>query len=328
MKKLIYLTFFIFLYSCAEEKQKQKITLLKKVKTFDQLSNGALLSDVRCMAFYKDFIYMSDSNSSELYQLNAENFSLNQVIGKAGNGPGELNGLSDFFIDNDYIYLTNDFNRSFEIYNNDKYIKTLKIFSEFTNIRFGFRFFTKNENIYITHSPSLSPIVEFNFKEKKFLKKGKPFVFELDNLNKIRNNTNLLKFKEKTISISDNMPIIKVYDEDLKLEKEISIDFIEEIKKTLKHINLNQFELDDSSYMELIKDAYIYGNKLYILINSYEPYRSDKVLMFELENENNLKFKSIFQLDKNSVYKSICSNNNQLIAFNYHTGSIDVFNLN
>lgn len=328
MKKKLYFIIGIFLIISCKPTKTSSLFTLNKIKSFDRLSDGSLISDVRCMSINNDFLYIADYNSSELYKLNSKKLSVESIIGKSGDGPGELDGLAHFYIDqNDFIYLQNDFKRSFEIYNKDGYVNTFKVPQEHTTMKFDYRFFTTEERVYTTNSSVLAPILILNSKNDSSIKKGVPFSFELNQRNKNRNNTNLLRYKNTIISISDNVPVIKIYNEDLKLLKEISFEHISEIQKSIKYINFKLKELDDSAYIQLINDAYIYNNTLYLLIASYEPYSVNKVLTFEFNDQNELTFKSILQLDPNSVYKSICANEENIFSFNFHTSNLDVFKL-
>ena len=92
--------------------------------------------------------------------------------------------------------------------------------------------------------------------------KRKDFGEELPN--RIRNSRHLLNFEDKCITVSDNIPIVEIYD--LKSKQMVdSLDFsdIDYIKKDLiKNENIRKL----NSYTKIVSDAYVDGNYLYVLL--------------------------------------------------------------
>ncbi|AUC15221.1 hypothetical protein BTO06_08755 [Tenacibaculum sp. SZ-18] len=330
MRLLFIALFFVLFQSCKSENSKERnFKLLERITSIENYDDEGFFSDVRCMTFNNNHLYFTDYGNSELYKYSKKNFKLDKVIGGYGDGPGEFRGIPYFFIsDNQKLYLENDYKRSIEIFDEDNaYEKTKKLPGLYSNLRYGYRFFMHKNKFYSTHSSSLKPIFEFNLINDSVRVGGKPFKFEYEAQNRMRNNNHVFKFNKNIITVSDNMPIVRFYDFDFKLRKEVSLEHYPEVKKTMDYIRLKELETDDSSFYVLIQDAYLFSDKLYLLISSYEPYSNNKIIVFNVKEEGDLVYDKTFYLDQKSDYKSIASDNEILVAFNTETTFVDIFDL-
>lgn len=328
--RFLFISLILFLLSSckAKNENEQRILSITKKLSIEGYNNEGFFSNVSCIDFLDHSIYFSDYGNSELYKYSKKNFKLEEVIGGAGEGPGEFDGMSFFcFDERKNIYLENDYKRSIEIYDNNKYIRTSLLPGKYANLRYRYRFFVNEEKLYSTHSSSLSPLLEINLINDSIKAGGKPFKFEYEAQNRMRNNNHVFKFKENIIAVSDNMPIVRFYDFDFKLKKEVSLEGYPEVKKTMNYIHLQELEMDDSSFYVLIQDAYLFSDKLYLLISSYEPYSNNKIIVFNVKEEGDLIYDKTLYLDQKSDYKSIASDNEILAAFNTETTFVDIFDL-
>lgn len=326
IKNLSVVVFLLFLFSGCEEKHSpNKEFILEKINSFDKFNETTLFSDIRCMTLNNNSLFMSDYNLGKIFEMDITNFELKRVIGKAGEGPGEISTLPHFAISENNFFLENDYKRTLEVYSNNGYSKTISLPNDYSYLKFNYRFFVKDKKIHLSHSQSKTPILIIQ-NDNEFEKHGNSFQFELEGHDRIRNDRNLFDYKGKTIAVSDNMPIIQFYNENYKLEKEIDVSSVLSVKDTWSHILLKDKELSSNSYMTLFQDAYIHKDRLYILLVSYEPYQMNKIIVFDLDDEK-LEFKGLFKLPNYSIYNTFAVNDSKLYGFNYSSSSIDVFKL-
>lgn len=329
MKYFFYLSVFIlFIISCkGTEEKSDEIHLLTKKYSIEDYGENNFFSDVRCISFTEKHLYFSDYNNSELYKYSKEGFKLEKVIGGFGEGPGEINGLSKFLITDNNIILQNDMNRSFEIFENDVFNRTYRLPVKFTDLSFRYRFTVDKQNLYSSHSYSLSPIVKVSLKDNSFNVGGEPYKYEYETQNRIRNNNHVFKFKENLITVSDNMPTVKIYDMDFNLKRKVSLEGYSEVKESLDFIRLKELEEDDSGYRVLFEDAYLVNDKLFILLSSYNPYNTNKILVFKIKEDGDLLYNETIYLNQESNYSAIATDDQVLAAFNTETTFVDIFDL-
>ena len=150
--------------------------------------------------------------------------------------------------------------------------------------------------------------------------KRKDFGEELPN--RIRNSRHLLNFEDKCITVSDNIPIVEIYD--LKSKQMVdSLDFsdIDYIKKDLiKNENIRKL----NSYTKIVSDAYVDGNYLYVLLfgtGSSGEVLSNEILKIELSPI--LEKKEIIQLPGTN-YLHICVNQDSIYAYNRKEARVEL----
>lgn len=330
MKKIYFILFFSipFIFSCkGNVKTSDEIIYLTKKFSIEDYGENNFFSNVKCMSFTDNSLYFSDYSNSELYKYSKRDFKLQKVIGGFGDGPGQVNGLAYFYVNNNEILVQNDRKRAFEIFESDVFKETYRIPGRFADLPFRYRFFYDKETLYTTHSPSLSPLLKITLNDNSFKLGGKGLEFKYETQNRIRNNNHVFKFKENIITVSDNKPLIKFYDLDFKLKNEVSLEDYSEVKKTQDYIDLKELEMDDSSFHTLIQDAYLASDMLYILITSYEPYSSNKILVFKLNEVGSLTFQKTLYLNQESNYSTIASDNEILATFNTDNTFVEIFDL-
>ena len=185
-----------------------------------------------------------------------------------------------------------------------------------------YRFFVDDSCLYVSTAEKEGLFLEVNMRigTESHCGKRKDFGEELPN--RIRNSRHLLNFEDKCITVSDNIPIVEIYD--LKSKQMVdSLDFsdIDYIKKDLiKNENIRKL----NSYTKIVSDAYVDGNYLYVLLfgtGSSGEVLSNEILKIELSPI--LKKKEILQLPGTN-YLHICVNQDSIYAYNRKEARVEL----
>jgi hypothetical protein len=324
MKKIKYISVLLYallVYACTNKINSPEEVSLQKISEIAQLSDTTFISDVRSIYYNKNKFYLSDYKRNQIIILDQKLKFIN-TIGNTGNGPGELNGASQLYVDNDTLYVINDGKNAIEVFINEKYTNTI-LFPNMNHLASTKRFSKYKGKIYISNvsSNNNSSIVSFDSQDRMI-----PFgVLHKYNTPKetiIKNEKHILTYKDKIISISDNVPKIEMYDAKGILITEFDYGDVNLIKEFMTFTNKQKSA--ENSYFVLVSDAYIFADNLYLMILSLEnnKVKSNKILEIKI-NDNAFKINRILNLG-DDWYQSICITNNQLIASN---GTITVFSL-
>ena len=322
MKFKLSMLFLLFLISCKNEKSiKSEEIKIEQVNAITKLSDSIYLSDVRSLISSGNYLYFSDYSKGQVFKVEKENLELIRTIGNQGDGPGEFRGAANLFFRKEKLYIQNDFKRTIELYNDSLYLKTIKIPNEIADIKFHNDFLATDEEIYLSHSESLSPILVMDESGVKN-RGGRIFDFKNSDKNRSRNNRSFYSFGKLIFAVSDNIPSIDIYNLDLSFINTIDISSFPIMKENLNYINTQKE--DNNSYYTLIKDGYIFRDKLFLLMNTYEPYRSNKIIMLRIYDDD-IKFMSTIKLDENSLYSAIAVDEEFLFAFNSRNSSLEKY---
>ncbi len=332
MKYFLVLIINSLLFFSCQNHSTNNIKTLNLIKEIEQL-DGRYISDVRGLTNDENYIYISEYNLNQIFKISKNSLKLESVYGRYGEGPGELTGASEIYIENGMLYVENDFKRAIEKYNtsNKSHVKTIKLPNSLNDADFILNFLVKEGSCYIsTVSSKSTSINTFDENGQITQKGGEVFTFD-DNMSQflIRNGRHLSMLgSDKIIAVSNNLPIIELYDLSLNIKNVYDYTNASElIQKNIEHINLKSNTDDENSYRILAKDISTYKNKLYILFSIYGDgfgFRQNKLIVFNIK-ENDIVFDNILALDENSIYNAITVDKNSIIAFNYTTSSIQIF---
>lgn len=323
-KIVIWLLFVCFLItSCGKQSIKVKQQYLDRDTSFYNLSDSSYISDVRGIVEFDDDFYFTDYNRNQCVVLDKE-YKVSHILGSGGKGPGEFIGASMVNVFQDSIYIINDGKMSIEIYNKNRYISTIypSVSGNYLkNARFikncnGLYFSNVNNGCSITKLSSNGEIINFGLLKQ----------YRTEKETYIKNTKHLLVFKQNIISISNNSLNLEMYNSEGILINKLNFENIEIMKDRLKFISNKK--IAENSYYELIPDAYIFNNNIYLLLttNNGSKVETKNVLEIQIES-NNFKLSRLLRLDE-GWYNTFCVTKSQILAYDGKNREMVVFNLN
>ena len=313
--------FFLSLISCQKERQLQLETVKYKQLSFvEGWGDSIFLSKVRDLQFYENRLYISDQYLSQVMETN-QYFILNRFIGRQGPGPRDFVSIESIALEDSFLYVF-DMGHSAVLCFDQKGEFRGKYALLNDRIYMPYRFFVDDSCLYVSTAEKEGLFLEVNMRigTESHCGKRKDFGEELPN--RIRNSRHLLNFEDKCITVSDNIPIVEIYD--LKSKQMVdSLDFsdIDYIKKDLiKNENIRKL----NSYTKIVSDAYVDGNYLYVLLfgtGSSGEVLSNEILKIELSPI--LEKKEIIQLPGTN-YLHICVNQDSIYAYNRKEARVEL----
>lgn len=320
MKQLIGFFFIIILLIACRKEYRVTEESLSVVKCVEHFSDTLFFSKVAKMQTYNDKIYCMDSYQEQIFVLD-KNLQLKQVIGKKGEGPDEFKNLSGIFVSQEGIYILDSGNVCLFLYKNtDSLIRVHNFTIDEYFIMPEFRFLLeKDTSFIIAASDTKKAFANFDLKHNVNSFWGERFSFNSDTHNRIRNGRNLLKTKDLFVSVSDNMPVVEIYDICTKRKiKDFDFSEISYVSKQLEYA-----EVKNHSYYVLIQDAYIDEDKLYMLISEKmnDSFYTNLVLVFALKEKCELT--RILRFPGN-IYSTLCVNNDTIYAYNSSETKIEI----
>lgn len=317
-KTYLLLIFSICFIFCSCKKQKNIIEnfSLKNDTTINQLSDTSFIWDVRSMHFDK-YLYLTDYKRDQIIVLdNKGNFI--RSIGTKGQGPGEFLGASHLFVINDTIFVANDGKRCIEMYKDYKYLRTINL-PKNINLSSEYRFFYKNEKIYLTSLSASNSIASFDINTGLIKYLGKSVEFGTAKQTEIRNKRHLFSFKNFLIAVSDNMPIVEKYDLAGNLLESFDYSDIQEVDHVLNYFKKNDEE--QNSYYQLVTDAYLNNNNLYILLLTVKNNTVFSNTVLTIDVNTKMHTQEICNIGK-GWFSSIGIEDDSMWAFNQEKGLI------
>lgn len=309
MHKVCWLIIAVFCFlSC--QNQKIPVAYLKSEFIIDQLDDSSYLSDVRSI-FLEGYLYVTDYDRDQIIILTPEG-SLIKYLGAKGKGPGEFTGASNIFIHSDTLWVYNDGKRSFEVFNFSGHLQTVRL-PDNLDYPSNYKFFFNENRLFLASVSSGHSICSFDvstFSVKQF---GDLVKFDTDKHTRIRNFRHLFGTDDYLLAVSDNMPVIEIYDySGAKLE----MFNYSEVSLVRKRLEVFRRENEDpNGYGLLVQDASFEDGKLFLLLYTNKGNRisCNDVLVIDL-SEKHMDIKQLLNLGE-SWYQSICASNGYLYAF-------------
>lgn len=323
--KIIFLVQLAFIFiSCANKpaSNKTKNLVAKHVESISNFSDSIYFSSIHNIVSNGNSLYMSDYRNNRILVC-SDKLKFKNVIGKSGDGPGELRFPDKVFIDDSSMFIEGN-GKITEFSLKGEYLNTLKIPKD--DVHLNTRFVTNNKTFVVSNMNN--KIVRFN--------KNGNILNELENeydagyvpkhlLPRIRSHifqTN----DNKIIKASSFEPVIELYNDKLKILDRITYDTLEFMQTRWQR--LGDFYKEPSNkdkMMQLVPDAFVTDtdNRLYLLL-------VDTILVFELD-EGQIKFDKqiVFDKDKESDYfMSLAVKDGVLYLFNHVRGTIEKYKLN
>lgn len=298
----------MFIISCDNEIHLKQINTEVSL-SIEQLPDSSYISEVSSMHYFEKNLIACLYGRSQFVRLNNDLEFLN-YIGREGRASNELMYVSSFICKDDTI-ITMDMSDQFKFFTKDGlYIRSIKV----NAYRPVTRLYCYHDNNFIFSTGKEIPMVHINVNNNISKEFGEPILFDNVTQTKNRNCRLLLNNGNDIISLSDNKPIIEIYDEKtLSLLYSFDYSKIDIVSDQLKYAS-NQ-TIADNQYIRLVKYADYHDGKLYILIshNSNNISNSNNIISFDLYQD--CKPIAIYKLP-GLVYESFCIGDDCIYAYN------------
>lgn len=320
MKKIIKLFCVLCAVASCSDSNEIGVFKLRKTVEVNQLSDSTFLTDVRSIRNYKEKFYLTDYSRNQIIILD-KTLKLINTMGSTGKGPGEFLGADQLYIEEDTIYVMNDGHRTIEVFDRVKHLKTIK-FPNSIKLAADKKFVKSDEYFYLSKVDVDGSVCKYGF-DKIVKQFGLIENYKSEKETFIKNQKHILKYKNNIISVSDNKPKLEMYTTSGDLVYKLDYGNIELVDNTMDFIEKQT--LTENSYYEFVSDAYVFSNKLYLLILTHDGQKmfSNKVLEFDI-NDVGFTVSRILDLG-DDWFESICASNDILMASN---GALVSFKLN
>lgn len=299
-----------------------KNLVAKHVESISNFNDSIYFSSIHNIVNKGNSLYMPDFRNNRILVC-SDKLKLKNVIGKTGDGPGELRFPDKISIDDSSMFIEGN-GRITEFSLKGEYLNTIRIPKD--DVHLNTRFVTNNKNFVVSNINN--KVVRFN--------KNNNILNVLDNefdagyvpkhlLPRIRSHifqTN----DNKIIKASSFEPVIELYSDKLKILDRITYDTLEFMQTRWQRlVDFYKEPSNKDKMMQLVPDAYFTDtdNRLYLLL-------VDTILVFELD-EGQIKFDKqiIFDEDKESDYfMSLAVKDKVLYLFNHVRGTIEKYKIN
>jgi hypothetical protein len=324
MKRTFYFSSLIltFIVSCNRQSVDFKELKLNKDTIITQLNDSTFFSDIRSM-FFDKYLYVSDYKRNQIIVLDTKAHVI-KTIGMPGRGPGEFQGISHIVVDNDTIYAQNDGKRCIEILDIDGFIKTVPL-KRGIQLQTTSRFSYLNNTFYLSSVTKENSIVAYDFVSDSIKHLGIINQFANEEYNYYRNERHIFIVEGRyIIAVSHTNPVIEKYDINGNLLEQFSYKDILPVQKRIKFIENQQSEIN--SVYELISDAYIESDKIYLILISNEGNAVSSNRILKIDFRDKMKAAQLYNLDE-GWFSSICITKEHLWAFDGKGGSLVMFSL-
>jgi hypothetical protein len=331
MRKLLLICILFANVSCGDRQNESELIILNKNLGINTIDSLGYLSRVPSLINTQHSIFVTESKLNSIITID-NNLQYINHFGQHGDGPKELNGISQITISDNRLFVFDDRHRR---------IAEFTILGEFTssipvnNSYSGtYRFVVDHShNIYITSPDDITPILKINKKGEVVDKLGQHHDFD-NSQNFVRNFRHLLLNEQnQLISVSVTEPIIEIIDLDNTANLfRIELHHHKNLNNRLNFIQ-NQYnkQPDSRTTYTLFQDVYYSEGHLYLLYMdnpSEDTFNCNKIMKLKLA-ENNLKPISVFSIgNDNSMFQSFCINNKSIYAFETNSAEIQKFNIN
>lgn len=324
-KQLLLLLFLsVFLTGCRDRLVKLPELAYSPMRSFSEFPDSSFFKSISCMDVVDGKLYMFDQTRSDVAVLDLQTDSF-YTVGAHGQGPEELANPYSFYVQADTVYIWDGGALTLKGFAGGRYSHTLAVCGGSMN-----RFFVEGDTIYL---PLVSDEASF-VKVPKLWQRGDEahlvygrHVFQISedpSMNSVRNVRHLLKGTGCFYAVCPSYPVVEKYDlhtDALLASYDLSrIDFVKDDLDFIAERNSGP-----KSYTTSFKDAYCFGNKLFILFSSQcGGFSTDKVIVLE-DKGGELVPTGLIQLTPGAIFESVCVDENCFYAMNYETSSVEIY---
>lgn len=300
--------------SCGQKKKNINLVHCQSEFTIDEYPDSSFFSNITCMAYYKDKIYVLDKKRGDIVAL-SDNLKKIEYVSKHGEAPYETTWPFTFNVLNDTIYVVDFGTKSMKKFHGGSFCGDFLLSNANEN-----RFALNDSLIFLsanTDSTSFLMIDKYHPNEQmpmgKVVRETTPFKTI------ISNKKHILYGKDKGIfSISNCYPYIEQYNIRGEYIKTFDISSIPIIRKAMEIAKQNSNQ--EKSVYVYIRDAYLANDHIYLLCSSQNPldgYRVNTIL--ELSINEGMEHVSTYILP-HDIYSSFCVSDTYIFASQEVTG--------
>ncbi|WP_148372480.1 6-bladed beta-propeller [Bacteroides bouchesdurhonensis] len=287
-------------------------------KSIAEYPDTSFFSEIRCMQYYNNCIYTMDVSRRDIAVLDT-GFNEIRVIGRGGNGPGELTAPISFYICADSVYVVDGGTGRISTFLNESYIGSTPIDRALDK-----RFFYREGEFFVPQKSSRGLFLT-KFKDRS---DSCSYYGDLEKVGSemrtvTMNGRDLLFAKDCFISVPDALPFIEKYDiKTKKLIQKYDLSGIEVFKNNIDFI-LKKDIRSDKSYYVLTRDSYGIDGHVFLLCSNYgDDYKARTIVRVSLYPE--MKVIATYTLPAD-YYNSICVSKTHIYAFNALEAKIESF---
>lgn len=322
MKKIILIFIIsIILISCSNKNISIEQINLKRNITIDNLNDTTFFFNVRALA-YNNWLYFSDYKLNQIVKLDL-NGKFISTVGSSGLGPGELLGTSQIFIKDDTIFALNEGKSTIEIFNQNKHLTTIPLYEEDIRVLNTSKFTYLKNKLYLSSLADNGSIVEYDLLNKSIKNFGIIDKYYSDNHSKFRNERELFIYNDEyIIAVPKVTPAIEKYNLQGELIERFEYKNIEPVKNRIDFINKQ--EVKPNSIHNIVNDASIYNDRLFILILSNNQEYVTSNLIMEVKIDDKMEITSIYNLG-NGWFTSFAVAPSQIWTFDIKDGTLNQY---
>lgn len=301
----------------------EKVLKCELVSYIKSYPDSSFFSQVGTMQYQDGKIYLLDEARRDVAVMDLE-FSDFSLIGKPGDGPGELVRPVGFYVEKDTVYILDGGTVNVKRYFDSEFISSFSV-----PAANDYRFFMNKDTIF------LSAVTDSTFytKSAESWQRGDLFtlvlagnVHDFGNArrNMVLNQRHLVKDSTSLYGITSSSSLLGKYD--LSSNKQVAtfdLSSVSLIKDNLTYEGSQPY--DPKSYYTFISDAYAMNGYLYLLCSELKDrdkggFRVNKILCLKTEPE--LQLDVIYALP-GEIYTSFCVTPDYIFATNYSNERIE-----
>lgn len=298
---------------------------LDVARAIDNVSDSIYFSDICSLSCIGDTLFFIDQNKARIYVL-CDNFNGCKFWGEAGHAGNEFNYLAGVHPCDDRVYAFDGGRQVIFIYDMEgNLLCQYQLRDDAMFFSSGLRCIIKGNQLIGGGYTVDNGCLTINMADHQVIKWGNVFEFKLKKQAMFRNSRHLFQLNNTYFAVSDNLPIIEVYDEKYDLISTYNYSNIDVVDSRLK--KLAQVKEEEKSYSILCSDAYLYRQSLYLLIADFDDggYNVNKLIEMKLDGDQIIPNK-VFNLP-GKIYSSFCINEKGVFAYNVSDSRLEFLNM-
>lgn len=293
--------------------------------TIDNVSDSIYFSDIWSLSGIADKLFFIDQKTSKIFVL-SDDFSSCKFWGETGHSGNEFVFLAGIHPLNDTIYAFDAGRQVIFIYDTNGNLLNQYLFNA-DELFFSreYRCIIKDKKLIGSAYTVKNGCMSIDMANHNVIKWGGIFDFESKKQEMLRNGRHLFLLNDTYFAVSDNLPIIELYDQKYELISEYNYSNIDFVHSRLKNIEQNKG--GENSYSVLCYDAYLYNQSLYLLMTDFDngKYTVNRIVKMRIDGKNVIPDK-VLSLP-GQVYSSICINKKGVFAYNKSASRLEFLSL-
>ena len=316
--------FLMSLLSCSSHDESLPVRQLKPERAIHQLSDSSFFSDIRSIVYYKDRYFLTDYERDNIFILN-KNLELEKTLGRKGKGPGELLGSSQLGLYHDSIFVSNDYKRTIEVFNDTIHLQTLHI-PKSLYMKLGLRLGMKDEKIFVSSYNGRNCISGISLHSDSILSFGDLKPYRTPRETRIKNGRHIQVMGNRIVAVSVCRPEMEIYNLSGVKVGAYNYGEIPLVRAFMQYVDRQPKEED--SYDRLASDIYASGNKIFILtlsIGKEGNRHCNTIIEFELADDHIVPVQ-ILDLG-NGWFGPICVSNDKVLAYDQRVATLTLYDI-